>query len=448
MALQSSGTIGLGNIQTVFGGTNPIAISEYYAGGSFVPSGTAGIPTTGQIGLSNFYGKGLPDGNIASFNATNTSITIDGTQLFNGDDDDSSYNVTTSGIAPSGWTFFVAGSQVTTLTVSSNAFFNFTTAVTTHTYNYSQADRRGYNFTYAQRRGVLRFTCRHAYYFSASDRASTDLMFEFLFYRTSSFQYIEARANSSMKFSGTAGTFNGTASFQGISLPQLTAGTSYVIRSDTNGNNWTLFSTSTVSLAPPVTSGLVGRYTPQSWTGSQWTDLSGSGNHVTTFSGTTSRTNWFPSTWQPFLSGGTTAIMTFPTAILPSTYTLFHVARYVGPNRARIFTGTGTGTNWLSGFWSGLSGVAFHSNWMTQSSTSVHGDNWIYSTDQNNLYRSLGVNRTTGTPGTPSFVRLTINGYAGEVSDWAVATVLVFNRTLNSTEISNVESFLANMFGL
>lgn len=446
MALQSSGTIGLGNIQTVFGGTNPIAISEYYAGGSFVPSGTAGIPTTGQIGLSNFYGKGPTDTNVASFNATNTNIAIDGTNLFNGDDDDSSYNVATSTF---GWTFFVGGSQVTTLTVSSNAFFQFTTAVTTHTYNYSQADRRGYNFTYGLRRGVLRFTCRHAYYFSASDRASTDLMFEFLFYRTSSFQYIEARANSSMKFSGTAGTFNGAADFQGISLPQLTAGTSYVLRSDTNGNNWRLFSTSTVSLAPPVTSGLVGRYTPQSWTGTQWTDLSGSGNNATTISGTISRTNWLPSTWVPFISGNTAANMTFPTAILPSTYTLFFVARYVGPTRARIFSGTG-GTNWLSGFWSGLSGVAFHSNWMTQSSTTVHGDNWIYVTDQNNLFRSQGVNRTTGTAGSPSFARLTINGGFGgaEFSDWAVATVLVYNRTLDATEISNVESFLANMFGI
>jgi hypothetical protein len=448
MALQSSGQIGLGNIQTVFGGTNPIAISEYYAGGSFVAAGTAGIPTTGQIGLSNFYGKAptVTDSNVAAFNATNTNIAIDGTQLFNGDDDDSSYSVTTSTF---GWTFFVAGSQVTTLVVSSNAFFEFITAVTTHRYNYSQADRRGYNFTYALRRGVLRFTCRHAYFYNAADRASTDLMYEFLFYRTSSFQYIEARANSSMKYSGTSGTFNGAADFQGIALPQLTAGTSYVLRSDVNGNNWRLFSNSTVSLAPPISSGLVGLYTPQSWIGTQWTDLSGSGNNTTTVTGTITRNNWFPSSWVPFISGNTAANITFPTAILPSTYTLFYVAKYVGPNRARIFSGTG-GTNWLSGFWSGLSGVAFHSNWMTQSSTTVHGDNWFIATDQNNLFRSAGVNRTTGTSGSPSFARLTINGgfQNSEFSDWAVATVLVYNRTLNNTEITSVESHLAGIFGL
>lgn len=48
-------------IQTEFGGANPIAISEYYAGGTYVPSGTANatsvaIPTTGQIAFSNFSG--------------------------------------------------------------------------------------------------------------------------------------------------------------------------------------------------------------------------------------------------------------------------------------------------------------------------------------------------------------------------------------------------------
>ena len=49
------------SIQTEFGGSNPIAINEYYAGGSYVPSGTANatsvsIPTSGQIAYSNFSG--------------------------------------------------------------------------------------------------------------------------------------------------------------------------------------------------------------------------------------------------------------------------------------------------------------------------------------------------------------------------------------------------------
>lgn len=58
-ALQSSGAITLAQIQTEFGGSNPISMSEYYRGGSYVPShsGTTGIPSSGQISMSQFYGK-------------------------------------------------------------------------------------------------------------------------------------------------------------------------------------------------------------------------------------------------------------------------------------------------------------------------------------------------------------------------------------------------------
>lgn len=60
MALPTSGPLYLSNIQTEFGGTNPINLSEYYAGGAFVPAGTTGtngaVPTSGYITVSKFYG--------------------------------------------------------------------------------------------------------------------------------------------------------------------------------------------------------------------------------------------------------------------------------------------------------------------------------------------------------------------------------------------------------
>jgi hypothetical protein len=49
MALQTSGAISLSDIQSEFGGSNPISLSEYYGAAS-------GIPTSGAISLSNFYG--------------------------------------------------------------------------------------------------------------------------------------------------------------------------------------------------------------------------------------------------------------------------------------------------------------------------------------------------------------------------------------------------------
>lgn len=49
MALQTSGAISLSDIQTEFGGSNPIALSEYYAA-------AGGIPASGTIAISDFYG--------------------------------------------------------------------------------------------------------------------------------------------------------------------------------------------------------------------------------------------------------------------------------------------------------------------------------------------------------------------------------------------------------
>lgn len=68
MALVSSGTIQLGipasqpanrNISSEFGNTpGADSISEYYRGGAYVPNSpfTSGIPASGQISFSNFYG--------------------------------------------------------------------------------------------------------------------------------------------------------------------------------------------------------------------------------------------------------------------------------------------------------------------------------------------------------------------------------------------------------
>ena len=63
MPIQTSGPISLNDLQTEFGGVNPISLNEYYAGlpNQLVPAGTTGIngaiPTTGAISLSQFYGS-------------------------------------------------------------------------------------------------------------------------------------------------------------------------------------------------------------------------------------------------------------------------------------------------------------------------------------------------------------------------------------------------------
>ena len=68
MTLQSSGAISLSDIQTEFGGTNPISISEYF-------SAADGVPASGNpIALSDFYGV---SSNI-DLNTVATPVVING----------------------------------------------------------------------------------------------------------------------------------------------------------------------------------------------------------------------------------------------------------------------------------------------------------------------------------------------------------------------------------
>lgn len=53
MPLQSSGAISFDNIQSEFGGSNPISLTEYY-------SADDGVPGSGAISSSNFYGRARP----------------------------------------------------------------------------------------------------------------------------------------------------------------------------------------------------------------------------------------------------------------------------------------------------------------------------------------------------------------------------------------------------
>lgn len=59
MTTPTTGPLSLSALQTEFGGTNPISVSEYYAGGANVPAGTSGssglIPSSGQLSIRAFY---------------------------------------------------------------------------------------------------------------------------------------------------------------------------------------------------------------------------------------------------------------------------------------------------------------------------------------------------------------------------------------------------------
>jgi len=59
MSIPTQGPVAFSQIQSEFGGTNPVSASEYYRGGVNVPVGanTSGIPASGAIKVSEFRGK-------------------------------------------------------------------------------------------------------------------------------------------------------------------------------------------------------------------------------------------------------------------------------------------------------------------------------------------------------------------------------------------------------
>lgn len=136
---------------------------------------------------------------------------------------------------------------------------------------------------------------------------------------------------------------------------------------------------------PPITAELVGWYTANSLdvASNQWRDLSGGNNHAVIQSGPLTVVRAQPRNglnflnWYQEVRGTTASRIVWSTRRLSLTYTLFHVTRYVGPTRGRIFDGYSAGDNWLSGHHGGSSGMAYQQwvGWIA--SANWHGDNWV-----------------------------------------------------------------------
>jgi hypothetical protein len=205
---------------------------------------------------------------------------------------------------------------------------------------------------------------------------------------------------------------------------------------------------------PGALTGAYARYRASDYNSSTniWSDSTGNGRNIpssqitsTGLSLVTSSGNGSSYTF-PALQGTTSSKIQFTTSSI-TNYTLFHVARYTGGTRRRIFTNLTT-NNYLNGFWSGLSGIAHHDNWLTQSSRDVHGNNWLISSSTGIRYRSNGIERTTASGALRSLPILYINDNSGESSDFQVADVILFNSELTTLQIQRIENYLLDLYGL
>jgi hypothetical protein len=210
----------------------------------------------------------------------------------------------------------------------------------------------------------------------------------------------------------------------------------------------------------PVMSGLLSWYDGDSWDSinNRWSDKSGNGNHTSNTVGTISVSTHTGGSGSSrsfkFISGNTSAGVRISSPAWPSSgsYTFFHVTRYTGPTRGRIWQGTAG--NWLSGHWNGKSGSFYHEGWMSDGgSTNYHGDNWFITLDQNTFARTNRGQYTFASGGNYNPGGVAINGAGSggccntsETSDWACAVAIIYNRTLSSLEYVQVEDFIYNKY--
>ncbi|NQZ53207.1 MAG: hypothetical protein HRT93_03025 [Piscirickettsiaceae bacterium] len=121
MAIQSSGPISKGDLQTEFGGSNPISISEYYRGGIYVPdnAGNIAVPLSGAIKMSDFYGAAAS----SAFVLTVTEGTdINGNTQIDG----YTWSPLTGSRSPTSYLGYpILSANVTRLTIKSNGSTNF-----------------------------------------------------------------------------------------------------------------------------------------------------------------------------------------------------------------------------------------------------------------------------------------------------------------------------------
>jgi hypothetical protein len=124
--------------------------------------------------------------------------------------------------------------------------------------------------------------------------------------------------------------------------------------------------------------------------------------------------------------------------------------------RQRIFQPHLANVNWLHGHWSGYSGVAFYSGWLT-TGLSTTATKWVStcsSYDTGSGVYTLDVN---GRPYTSALAgmmmpdALSINGNVYVDAEWSafgVAEFLTWNRALTDTELNEVQNYLTSKYGL
>ena len=150
MPIQSSGQINFSQIQSEFGGANPISISEYYRGGAYTTLNNSSIPASGLIKASNFYSTYKTFTNAEIYNILTSTDYVNNRNIFTSrvsfvagleasttlamDESGPVYRYSTSVTASYTWAV-TAFSKLSYITVLIRNFASTASLVTSVTYN-------------------------------------------------------------------------------------------------------------------------------------------------------------------------------------------------------------------------------------------------------------------------------------------------------------------------
>jgi hypothetical protein len=188
-------------------------------------------------------------------------------------------------------------------------------------------------------------------------------------------------------------------------------------------------------------------------TGTTIYDLSGNGNNGTLYNGVGyNQTNGGVLTFD-----GADDYVGTNSPSLPSTNnTVMGAARYSGGTRGRMINATSN--NWLIGCWNNSTENYYAEGWVSPVQNGANDTNWRIVTALGNVsgdsYASYTNNILTGGPNNggsqgPAGITVGKIGYANsEYSTGEFSFVLVYNRVLTTTEMTQNYNALKSRFGL
>ena len=209
---------------------------------------------------------------------------------------------------------------------------------------------------------------------------------------------------------------------------------------------------------PIVTDGLVvhldaGNSNSYPGSGTTWYDLSGNGNDATLYNTPTHNAS---------TNGGIFSFNNSQSeyAIIPGNYstttsTVIAFARYTNTSsNGRVISAN---NNWLMGWHANNIDKYYAEGWVSSTSGSTGTTDWIcyaatgnYSADQWELYKNgtsiVGPN-ANGSQG-PNTINLARSGQYGEYADCEIGVVLVYNRILTASEVTQNFDALKGRYGL